>query len=104
MKSITVEQLNQWKKENKSFQLIDIREIYEIEAANLGGKHIPMDEVLSRTNEIVKNIPVILHCNSGRRSDAVVYALEHKYGFNNLYSLEGGISAWIEKIDHSIRK
>jgi adenylyltransferase/sulfurtransferase len=104
MKTLSAEELNNWNKDKKQFQLIDIREIYEVEAGTLGGKHIPMDEILSRTNELSKDIPVVLHCNSGKRSDAVVYALEHKFGFKNLYSLEGGITAWIEKIDPSVRK
>jgi adenylyltransferase/sulfurtransferase len=104
MKSINVQELNQWREENKPFQLIDIREIYEVEGGTIGGKHIPMDEVLSRTNELSKDIPVVLHCNSGRRSNAVAFALEHKFGFKNLYSLEGGISAWVAKIDHTVLK
>lgn len=94
MKSVTAKELKLWQTEGKKFQLIDIREIYEVENENLGGIHIPMDEVLSRTEELMRNIPVVLHCNSGKRSNAVVYALEKKFGFDNLYSLEGGISAW----------
>jgi sulfur-carrier protein adenylyltransferase/sulfurtransferase len=94
MKLVTSQELRHWQTEGKKFQLIDIREIYEVENENLGGKHIPMDEVLARTGELMRDIPVVLHCNSGKRSNAVVYALEQKFGFNNLYSLEGGIAGW----------
>ena len=102
MKSITATELNEWKKGGKSFQLIDIRESYEVETCTIGGQVIPMDQILSSISSIRNDIPVVIHCNSGKRSSAVIYALEQKTDLQNLYSLEGGILAWINEVDPSL--
>lgn len=99
--SITPAELFVWIKENRPHQLIDIREEHEVVMFNIGGKHIPMDSVLKHVELIERDIPVIIHCQSGRRSAAVVYALQQKYGFDNLFSLKGGINSWAELIDES---
>lgn len=96
MKTITPKQLHEWKIAGKKFQLIDIREEHEIAENSIGGEHIPMAEVLTRFSEIEKDIPVVIHCRSGKRSSAVVHSLEKKFSFENLYTLEGGIMAWID--------
>ncbi len=96
MNSISPKQLHEWINSGKKFQLIDIREEHEIAEYSIGGKHIIMAEVLSRISEIERDIPVIIHCRSGKRSSAVVHALERKFSFENLYTLQGGIMAWIE--------
>jgi rhodanese-related sulfurtransferase len=104
MKSISVEQLKLWKETNTPHQLIDVRELYEVETCTIGGIHIPMAEVMDRHDEIRTDIPVIIHCKSGRRSEAVVYELERRFGLKNIHTLEGGIMAWIEQVDHSMMK
>lgn len=96
MKSISATELRQWKESGKDFQLIDVREDYEVADETIGGHHIRMDEVIARVDELRKDVPVVLHCRSGRRSSAVVYALEMQFRMENLYSLEGGIVAALE--------
>jgi adenylyltransferase/sulfurtransferase len=46
----------------------------------------------------------MFQCRSGKRSANAVRLLKKKYGFDNLYNLEGGILAWADKIDSSIKK
>jgi rhodanese-related sulfurtransferase len=41
IKEISVQELKQWIDSNKDFQLVDVREVEEVQAANLGGLHIP---------------------------------------------------------------
>ena len=93
MKSISANELRQWKESGKDFQLIDVREDYEVADENIGGKHIRMEEVIARVDELRRDVPVVLHCRSGRRSSAVVYALEMQFRMEYHYSLEGGIVA-----------
>ena len=102
MKEISVQQLKKMMNDNESFQLIDIREPYEIEICHIDGQHIPMDEILDRTQEIKTDIPVVIHCRSGKRSAAVVDALQTNYGFTNVHNLSGGILAWVSEIDPSL--
>lgn len=45
---------------------------------------------------------VVIHCKSGARAAAMVYALETDKGFENVYHLEGGIAAWAADIDPEI--
>jgi sulfur-carrier protein adenylyltransferase/sulfurtransferase len=104
MKEVSVQQLQQMRSRQENFQLIDIREPYEIEICHIGGQHIPMAEILDRKDEINKNLPVVIHCRSGKRSAAVVNALEAHFGFTNVYNLKGGILAWANEIDTSLEK
>ena len=102
MKEMTVKELHQMMENDDDFQLIDVREPDEVELAEMGGQHIPMGEIMSRVDEIKRDIPVVIHCRSGARSAAVVTALENNLGFDNLYNLRGGILAWAHEIDPSL--
>lgn len=98
MKEITVQELKQLKDSNANFQLIDVREEYEFDEANLNGELIPMGEVMNNVDKISKDKQVVVHCRSGKRSASVIQALESQHGFNNLYNLKGGILAYIEEV------
>jgi rhodanese-related sulfurtransferase len=58
-----------------------------------------MAEVIGHAALIPRDCPVVFHCQSGKRSAAVVYSLEKKFGFTNLYTLRGGVMAWGDQID-----
>ena len=103
MKEITAKELKQWKDGDTTFQLIDVREPYEAEMCNIGGELIPMGELISRIDELRKDIPVVVHCRSGGRSAAVINALESRYGFSNLLNLKGGILGYGADVDQSLR-
>lgn len=101
MKETTVSELQAMREAGKEFQLIDVREPHEYEASNMGGEPIPMGDLLSSTDQIRKDVPVVIHCRSGSRSAAVVAQLE-KQGFDNVSNLKGGIRAFAQEIDPSI--
>lgn len=98
MKEITVQELKKLKDSNADFQLIDVREEYEFDEANLNGELIPMGEVMENIDKISRDKQVVVHCRSGKRSATVIQALEAQHGFQNLYNLKGGILAYIEEI------
>jgi rhodanese-related sulfurtransferase len=104
MKEVSVAELKAKIDAKEDFQLIDIREQHEIDIAQIGGEHIPMNDVMISLDKISKDKPVIIHCRSGQRSGAVVQALESQMGFDNLYNLAGGILAWSDEIDSSVVK
>ncbi|MDQ3100070.1 MAG: rhodanese-like domain-containing protein [Bacteroidota bacterium] len=101
MKEITAAELKRMRDSAEQFQLIDVREPYEAEICSIGGELIPMGEIVSRMEELRRDVPVIVHCKSGARSSAVIQALNDRYGFTNLVNLKGGIMAYGE-VDHSI--
>jgi sulfur-carrier protein adenylyltransferase/sulfurtransferase len=94
MKSITVQELKKMMDDQVDFQLIDVREQYEYDEANMGAQLIPMGEVVDRMDEISRDKQVVVHCRSGARSANIINYLETQ-GFDNLYNLEGGIMAWL---------
>ncbi|VAW73715.1 hypothetical protein MNBD_GAMMA15-2568 [hydrothermal vent metagenome] len=57
--------------------------------------HIPLKELSERLTELEKyrSKPVIAYCRSGNRSTAVGNILT-KHGFESVYNLAGGITAW----------
>ncbi len=103
MKEITVLEFKKIKDNKSDFQLIDVREEFELEICEMGGDHIAMGEVMDNLDKISKTKQVIIQCKSGGRSGAVCNALEAK-GFTNVYNLKGGIIAWANEVDTSLTK
>jgi len=93
--SISVQQLKEWQDSGEAFVLIDVREGYEYESANLGGIHIPLGQVEQHLDKIPKEGRVVVHCKAGGRSAQAIGKLEGS-GYKNLTNLEGGILAWKE--------
>lgn len=104
VKSISVEELKTMMDEKADFQLIDVREKNEKDFADIGGELIPMGSVTAQSEKISKNKKVVVYCRSGRRSANVISELEAKFGLTNLYNLSGGILAWADNIDPSVKK
>lgn len=102
MKEVTVQELKSMMDTQVDFQLIDVREVHENEAGNLGGELIPMAEVPHNLGKIDKAKKVVVHCRSGGRSGNIIQWLEKNYGYENLYNLKGGIMAWAKEIDPSV--
>ena len=98
IKRISVTEFQQMKIENKDFQLIDVREKTEYEVQNIGGLSLPLSIINNRIAEIAINKKVIIHCQSGKRSEQVITLLQEK-GFENLWNLEGGIEAVLLETD-----
>lgn len=61
---------------HQTTQLVDVREPWEFEEYNIGGINIPVHEIIYRKNEIDKNKPVILLCQSGKRSRTAAVLLK----------------------------
>lgn len=105
VKEISVETLREWRQGGKEHQLIDVRESYEIEIAEIQGQHIPLAELPANLNGIRDDIAVVIHCRSGARSArAVQYIMSNRPEITNIYNLAGGILAWADKIDTSLEK
>jgi rhodanese-related sulfurtransferase len=98
MKEVTVLELKDMMDRNEEFQLIDVREPFEYEVSNLNGLNIPLAGILIESEKVVKDIPVIIQCRSGKRSAQAVMLLEQQ-GYTNLANLQGGILAWRDEID-----
>lgn len=102
IKEVTVFDLKKMLEANEDFQLIDVRESYEYDIANLGGELIPLSTIGDNVAKISKDKKVIVHCRSGKRSADAIRELENIFPFQNLYNLKGGILEYSKEIDHSI--
>ena len=102
--TITVEELKDMIDSGKDFELIDVREPNEYEIVSIpGAKLIPKDEILSgrALSQLPQNKPIILHCKTGARSAEVLAAVQAA-GFGDAVHVQGGVSAWANRIDNSL--
>jgi molybdopterin/thiamine biosynthesis adenylyltransferase/rhodanese-related sulfurtransferase len=83
--------------------VLDVREPFEYQIANLGAKLIPLGELPQRTSELDPNREIVTHCKGGVRSVKAVEILRQA-GFKNVSSLAGGILAWSDKVDPKVPK
>jgi rhodanese-related sulfurtransferase len=78
--------------------VLDVRETGEWGSGHItGARHITLGQLDKRLSELdkFKEKPIIVVCASGNRSSAACGQLK-KQGFDKVYSLGGGISAWRE--------
>lgn len=74
--------------------VLDIRTQREWEDFNVGGIHIPLDDLLARINEISPEKTYTLICYNGTQSHIACQVLAAK-GFKNCRNLEGGLEAFL---------
>lgn len=89
--------------ENNEIEIIDIRELYEFENANISCKHIPMAELVSRISELDLTKKTVLMCRSGKRAEALANFIETEGILTEVFVMEGGILAWSDKIDSLLK-
>ncbi len=78
----------------EKIQLIDVREEEEHEAFNIGGKLLPLGEIMQMADTIPRKGKVVLYCKRGIRSAIAIQRLQEKFGFTNLINLRGGLEEW----------
>lgn len=98
MNHITPEALKKKIDSLESLQLIDVREPAEHTTFNIGGLLVPLGELLEQKDSISRDIPVVVYCKMGIRSQIAIQRLEEKFGFTNLINLQGGIERWKREI------
>jgi adenylyltransferase/sulfurtransferase len=100
---ITAEALQSRLQAGESLIVIDVREPHELEISSLPfARPIPMGEITARVGELDPEATTIVICRSGGRSMQVARFLDSR-GFRSVSNLTGGILAWGERIDPSLR-
>jgi rhodanese-related sulfurtransferase len=94
---ITVEELKDLIDSGAKINLIDVREDYEYEEDNIGGKLIPLGTIPNSLDKIASNKDeeIIIHCRSGARSGRAKEYLNSQ-GYTNVRNVLGGILAYRE--------
>ena len=101
--SIQVEELKQRLDAGENLFLLDVREEHEFEISNIGGRLIPLAELPERVHELDASREIIALCKMGTRSAKAVQLL-NRAGFPKVRSLTGGLHAWSDRVDPTVRK
>jgi sulfur-carrier protein adenylyltransferase/sulfurtransferase len=95
---ISVSQLKARLEKGEEVFLLDVREPFEHEIANIKGTLIPLGELPSRLDELDSDRETIVYCHHGNRSrHAAEFLL--RQGFRSVKNLAGGVEAWATEID-----
>jgi len=100
---IRVEELKQRLDAGESLFLLDVRDEFEYEISNIGGQLIPLAELAKRVNELDVNRNIVTICKMGPRGAKAAQVL-NKAGFTHVWNLTGGLHAWSDRVDKSVRK
>ena len=80
--------------------LVDVRESEEWDAGHIpGAKHVPRGYLESRIEGAVtdRDQRVVLYCASGQRSALAANTLREQLGYENVASMNGGITLWKDR-------
>jgi adenylyltransferase/sulfurtransferase len=103
IEQITPKQLKAEFDASRKVFLLDVREPYEVQIATIGGYLIPQNDVAARLNELDKSADIVVQCRSGVRSQKIALLLKQN-GFEKVRNLAGGILAWSDDIDPTVKK
>jgi rhodanese-related sulfurtransferase len=98
---VTAEELARLRDSGEGFVLLDVREPNEHEIVDIGGKLMPLATLHEHLDELDRASHIVAHCRSGHRSAKAV-ALLRESGFEDAWSLNGGLMNWIDRIDPSL--
>jgi adenylyltransferase/sulfurtransferase len=100
---LTVKELKRRIDAGEDLFILDVREPFEYQIAQIGGKLIPQNDVPQRLSEIPREREIIVQCKSGGRSQRIAELLKQQ-GYPKVVNLAGGILAWSDEIDPSVPK
>lgn len=93
MKQFTAKEVENMLTQGQSVNIIDVREVEEVEAGKIPGAiHIPLGLLEFRMNELDKSKEYIMVCRSGARSGRAYQFLE-SHGYN-VINMTGGMLDW----------
>lgn len=101
---IEPEELAEWRQQDPSVRLVDIRSREEFEAVQIAGSQLLSQEVMRQIMADGSNTrPLVIVDHQGRNGlDAAAYYLGH--GLQNVRCLRGGIDAWAQKVEPTMRR
>ncbi len=93
---ISVAELKKGLEANR-FELIDVRTDRERDAYDIGGKHIPLIELEDHLDYFAGSGEKVFYCATGKRSADAVKVVKHKYPDAKIFSLDGGLGAFLSE-------
>jgi molybdopterin/thiamine biosynthesis adenylyltransferase/rhodanese-related sulfurtransferase len=100
---VTPQELKERLERDGNLVLLDVREPEELEISEFPHpyKHIPLDDLMERVNELDQTAEIVVFCRDDQRSRHAAQLLR-QVGFGRVKVLKGGINAWAREIDPSV--
>lgn len=100
MRYITPSELKEKLDQGESLQIIDTREKAKFDECHIKGAiNIPQIDLPDQIDKVRRDIPVIIYCLYGVKSDAPFLYLREKMKIRNVFVLEGGLYQWAADIE-----
>jgi len=101
---IAAKELAQWRKEDATVRLIDVRSREEFEAVQIEGSVLLSQDIMRQVMADGSNTrPLVIVDHQGKQGlDAAAYFMGH--GLQNVRCLRGGIDAWSREVDPKVRR
>lgn len=104
IETITPLQLKELLAQNNPPLVLDVREAEELTVCVLPNvTHIPLGNLPGEANKLPEGRVIVTLCHHGYRSFQAALWLKSR-GFSQVLNLTGGIHAWAEQIDPSMRR
>lgn len=101
---IEPKQLADWRSQDPSLRLVDVRSREEFEAVHIEGSALLSQDVMRQIMGDGSNTrPLVVVDHQGKSGlDAAAYFMGH--GLQNVRCLRGGIDAWAQEVDPAMRR
>ena len=101
---IEPKELAEWRKQDASVRVVDVRSREEFEAVNIAGSQLLSQDVMRQImGEGTNTRPLVIVDHQGKSAlDAAAYFMGH--GLQNVRCLRGGIDAWAQEVETTMRR
>ena len=101
---IEPKELAEWRKQDSSLQLVDVRSREEFEAVHIEGSMLLSQDVMRQIMGDGSNTrPLVVVDHQGKSAlDAAAYFMGH--GLQNVRCLRGGVDAWAQEVEPGMRR
>jgi rhodanese-related sulfurtransferase len=101
---IEPKELADWRKQDSAVRLVDVRSREEFEAVNIAGSQLLSQDVMRQIMGDGSNTrALVIVDHQGKNAlDAAAYFMGH--GLQNVRCLRGGIDAWAQEVEPTMRR
>ncbi len=95
---ITPTQLKSRLDNGNEMVVVDMRQVWEYQSGHIpGAKHMFIQEIPARVNELPKDVDIVFQCWHGNTSQgACGFVIENGWPAERIFSLQGGMAGWVQ--------
>jgi rhodanese-related sulfurtransferase len=78
--------------------VVDMRQVWEYQSGHIpGAKHMFIQEIPARVNELPKDVDIVFQCWHGNTSQgACGFVIQNGWPAERIFSLQGGMAGWVQ--------